>query len=119
MLRFVAWQSVIRISSCYRLTKCNHRRSCRPYAARDVTWSTRDFYAFCRSFRSVGRAPSSARAARPWGHTVRRATDRLIALQFLAVAVPIAFVLLAQMAADGRRATTLERSRPLRTLAND
>jgi PAS domain S-box-containing protein len=50
---------------------------------------------------------------------MRRATDRLIALQFLAVAVPIAFVLLAQMAADGRRATTLERSRPLRTLAND
>ncbi len=50
---------------------------------------------------------------------MRRATDRLIALQFLAVAVPIAFVLLAQMAADGRRATALERSRPLRTLANE
>ena len=28
---------------------------------------------------------------------MRRSTDRLIALQFLAVAVPIAFVLLAQM----------------------
>jgi PAS domain S-box-containing protein len=50
---------------------------------------------------------------------MRRSTDRLIALQFLAVAVPIAFVLLAQMVADGRRATTLEQSRPLRTLAND
>ena len=50
---------------------------------------------------------------------MRRSTDRLIALQFLAVAVPIAFVLLAQMAADTRRATTLERSRPLRTLANE
>ncbi|HET7756273.1 MAG TPA: ATP-binding protein [Steroidobacteraceae bacterium] len=48
-----------------------------------------------------------------------RSTDRLIALQFLAVAVPIAFVLLAQMVADGRRAAALEASRPLRTLAND
>ncbi len=50
---------------------------------------------------------------------MRRATDRLIALQFLAVAVPIAFVLLAQMAADARRAAALERSQPLRALAND
>jgi PAS domain S-box-containing protein len=50
---------------------------------------------------------------------MRRATDRLIALQFLAVAVPIAFVLLAQMAADARRAAALEQSRPLRTLANE
>ena len=46
---------------------------------------------------------------------MRRSTDRLIALQFLAVAVPIAFVLLAQMVADARRATALEHSRPLRT----
>jgi PAS domain S-box-containing protein len=50
---------------------------------------------------------------------MRRATDRLIALQFLAVAVPIAFVLLAQLAADARRAAALEHSRPLRTLANE
>src|SRR5437870_1839602 len=50
---------------------------------------------------------------------MRRSTDRLIALQFLAVAVPIAFVLLAQMAADARRAAALEQSRPLRTLANE
>src|SRR5436853_322758 len=50
---------------------------------------------------------------------MRRSTDRLIALQFLAVAVPIAFVLLAQMAADARRAAALEHSRPLRTLANE
>ncbi len=50
---------------------------------------------------------------------MRRSTDRLIALQFLAVAVPIAFVLLAQMVADARRATALEQSRPLRTLANE
>src|SRR2546421_136867 len=50
---------------------------------------------------------------------MRRSTDRLIALQFLAVAVPIAFVLLAQMVADARRATALEHSRPLRTLANE
>src|SRR2546423_15327965 len=50
---------------------------------------------------------------------MRRSTDRLIALQFLAVAVPIAFVLLAQMAADARRAAALEQSGPLRTLANE
>ena len=50
---------------------------------------------------------------------MRRSTDRLIALQFLAVAVPIAFVLLAQMVADARRAAALEQSRPLRTLANE
>src|SRR5256885_4528266 len=50
---------------------------------------------------------------------MRRSTDRLIALQFLAVAVPIAFVLLAQMAADARRAAALEHSRPLRSLANE
>ena len=48
-----------------------------------------------------------------------RTTDRLIALQFLAVVVPIAFVLLAQMVADTRRAAALAESRPLRTLAND
>jgi PAS domain S-box-containing protein len=50
---------------------------------------------------------------------MKRSTDRLIALQFLAVAVPIAFVLLAQMLADARRANALEHSRPLRTLANE
>src|SRR5256714_11085640 len=50
---------------------------------------------------------------------MRRSWDRLIALQFLAVAVPIAFVLLAQMVADARRATALEHSRPLRNLANE
>ena len=50
---------------------------------------------------------------------MKRSTDSLIALQFLAVVVPIAFVLLAQMMADARRASALEHSRPLRTLAND
>src|ERR1700756_246783 len=50
---------------------------------------------------------------------MRRSTDRLIALQFLAVAVPIAFVLLAQVVADARRAAALDASRPLRTLANE
>src|ERR1700693_1913639 len=50
---------------------------------------------------------------------MRLSTDLLSALQVLAVAVPIAFVLLAQMVADGHRATTLEQSRPLRTLANE
>ena len=41
---------------------------------------------------------------------MKRSTDRLIALQFLAVAVPIAFVLLAQMLADARRAGALQHS---------
>lgn len=50
---------------------------------------------------------------------MKRTTDRLIALQFLAVAVPIAFVLLAQLFADARRAAALAESRPLRTLANE
>jgi PAS domain S-box-containing protein len=50
---------------------------------------------------------------------VKRSTDSLIAVQFLAVVVPIAFVLLAQMMADARRASALEHSRPLRELAND
>jgi hypothetical protein len=50
---------------------------------------------------------------------VKRSTDRLIALQVLAVAVPIAVVLLAQLVADARRATALDQSRPLRTLANE
>src|SRR6184192_599961 len=76
-------------------------------------------YAFGRIFLPAGRAPGGATAARPGGRTMRRSTDRLIALQFLAVAVPIAFVLLAQMAADARRAAALEQSRPLRTLANE
>ncbi|MBV9912127.1 MAG: PAS domain-containing protein [Sinobacteraceae bacterium] len=50
---------------------------------------------------------------------MKRSTDSLIAVQFLAVVVPIAFVLLAQMMADVRRAGALAQSRPLRTLAND
>ncbi len=50
---------------------------------------------------------------------MKRSTDTLIALQFLAVVVPIAFVLLAQMTADARRASALEHSRPLRELANN
>ncbi|MGA2841532.1 MAG: hypothetical protein ABSG18_15375, partial [Steroidobacteraceae bacterium] len=48
---------------------------------------------------------------------MKRATDKLIALQFLAVALPIAVVLLVQMAVDARRAASLEHSRPLRILA--
>jgi signal transduction histidine kinase len=50
---------------------------------------------------------------------MRRATDKLIALQFLAVVLPIAVVLLAQMAVDARRAAALEHSRPLRILADE
>jgi signal transduction histidine kinase len=46
-----------------------------------------------------------------------RTTDKLIALQFLAVVLPIAVVLLVQMAADAHRAAALEYSRPLRILA--
>ncbi len=48
---------------------------------------------------------------------VKRATDKLIALQFLAVVLPIAVVLLVQMVVDARRAESLEQSRPLRILA--
>ena len=39
---------------------------------------------------------------------MKRATDKLIALQFLAVVLPIAVVLLVQMAADARRAAHRE-----------
>ena len=48
-----------------------------------------------------------------------RSTDKLIALQFLAVVLPIAVVLLVQLAADARRAAALEHSRPLRMLAEE
>ena len=48
---------------------------------------------------------------------MKRATDKLIALQFLAVVLPIAVVLLVQMVADAQRAAALEHSRPLRILA--
>jgi PAS domain S-box-containing protein len=63
--------------------------------------------------------PAAQPAAGARGFRLTRSTDRLIALQFLAVVVPIAFVLLAQMVADARRAAALDASRPLRTLAND
>ena len=48
---------------------------------------------------------------------MKRATDKLVALQFLAVALPITVVLLVQLAADARRAASLDHSRPLRILA--
>src|ERR1700704_1964294 len=50
---------------------------------------------------------------------MKRTTDKLIALQFLAVVLPIALVLLVQMFADARRAARLEHSRPLRILADE
>ncbi|MEP6883365.1 MAG: ATP-binding protein [Gammaproteobacteria bacterium] len=50
---------------------------------------------------------------------MKRTTDKLIALQFLAVVLPIAAVLLVQMAVDARRAASLDHSRPLRILANE
>jgi len=48
---------------------------------------------------------------------MKRTTDKLIALQCLAVALPIAVVLIVQMAVDARRASSLDQSRPLRILA--
>jgi PAS domain S-box-containing protein len=50
---------------------------------------------------------------------ISRSTDKLIALQFLAVVLPIALVLLLQMIADAQRAAALAHSRPLRALAAD
>jgi signal transduction histidine kinase len=50
---------------------------------------------------------------------MKRATDKLIAMQFLAVVLPIAVVLLVQMVVDARRASALEHSRPLRILADE
>jgi PAS domain S-box-containing protein len=49
---------------------------------------------------------------------MKRNTDKLVAIQFLAVVLPIAVVLLVQMMGDARRAAGLEHSRPLRMLAN-
>ena len=46
-------------------------------------------------------------------------TDRLIALQFLAVVLPVGVLLLAQLIADARRAAALEHSQPLRIIAQD
>ncbi len=50
---------------------------------------------------------------------MRRSTDNLIALQFLAVILPVTLVLLGQLTADARRAEALESSRPLRNLASE
>ncbi len=44
---------------------------------------------------------------------------RLVTLQFLAVALPLAVVLAVQTIADARRANAIERSRPVRVLAQD
>ena len=50
---------------------------------------------------------------------MRRSTDNLIALQFLAVILPVTLVLFGQLVADARRATALDHSRPLRNLATE
>jgi PAS domain S-box-containing protein len=50
---------------------------------------------------------------------MRRSTDNLIALQFLAVILPVSLVLFAQLLGDARRATALAESRPLRNLASE
>ena len=44
-------------------------------------------------------------------------TDRLVALQFLVVVLPVVVVLLAQMLADSRRAAAQTQSRPMHELA--
>ncbi|GEM_PF-2744458 len=51
--------------------------------------------------------------------TPNRPANRLVALQFLAVVLPILVVLIAQTVADGYRAAALEHSRPLRVLAQE
>jgi methyl-accepting chemotaxis protein len=48
-----------------------------------------------------------------------RNASRLVTLQFLAVALPLAAVLAVQTVADARRAGAIERSRPVRVLAQD
>ena len=50
---------------------------------------------------------------------MRRSTDNLVALQFLAVILPVSLVLFGQLVADARRATALAESRPLRNLASE
>src|ERR1700692_5157645 len=50
---------------------------------------------------------------------MKRPTDKLVALQSLAVVLPITAVLLVQMAVDARRAAALEHSRPLRILSSE
>ncbi len=50
---------------------------------------------------------------------MKRTADQLVALQFLAVVLPIAIVLLGQLVIDSHRAAALEHSRPLRILADD
>jgi len=57
--------------------------------------------------------------ARDFVNAMRRSTEGLIALQFLAVALPIAVVLVAQLVADARRVEALAHSRPLRNLASE
>ena len=48
---------------------------------------------------------------------MKRVTDKLIAIQFLAVVLPIAVVLLVQMVVDAHRAEVLEYSRPFKILS--
>ncbi|TLZ53725.1 MAG: PAS domain S-box protein [Gammaproteobacteria bacterium] len=121
MSPLVAWQSVTRLPVPAPGNMLSLHRAWKPAilpsgarAGRDLP-HIREPHAFCRSYQSF----ADASGARLREGAMRRSTDRLIALQFLAVAVPIAFVLLAQMAADARRAAALEQSRPLRTLANE
>src|SRR5438067_476801 len=119
MSAFVAWQSVTRLPVPAPGNMLSLHRAWTPAIlpsrAGRVLPHIQEPHAFSRSYQSF----AGASGARLREDAMRRSTDRLIALQFLAVAVPIAFVLLAQMAADARRAAALEQSRPLRTLANE
>src|SRR5207244_12095033 len=121
MSAFVAWQSVTRLPVPAPGNMLSLHHAWKPAILPSGARAGRDLphiqepHAFCRSSQSF----AGASGARLREDAMRRSTDRLIALQFLAVAVPIAFVLLAQMAADARRAAALEQSRPLRTLANE
>src|SRR2546430_1723520 len=119
MSAFVAWQSVTRLPVSAPGNMLSLHRAWKPAilpsrAGRDLP-HIQEPHAFSRSYQPF----AGASGARLREDAMPRSTDRLIALQFLAVAVPIAFVLLAQMAADARRAAALEQSRPLRTLANE
>jgi hypothetical protein len=46
-------------------------------------------------------------------------SNRLVALQFLVLVLPVVLLLLVQTLADGRRAAALEFSRPLRVNAQE
>src|SRR5438046_1446393 len=93
MSPLVAWQSVTRLPVPAPGNMLSLHRAWKPAilpsgarAGRDLP-HIREPHAFCRSYQSF----ADASGARLREGAMRRSTDRLIALQFLAVAVPIAF----------------------------